>query len=271
MLNVQLGSSTNSKKHSNRRTNRRKVLLVESLEARQLLSISTANFFPTATGIVNVYSSTVVGGATATITQTIAGPATYNGHSGTERDSVTAISTNNEASVGKDYFGFTSDGWVSYGNVTTVKDSGGNVLSTDTTTNTPDLVGLPSTVVAGTTYTSTVTASDAFQAAGQPTPTTSTSTDSVALVLSSESLQSVTAGTHTYNAYMFTSTDTTTPTIGGSPTVTTTQEWIVPGIGLVKEITDTAESRSDIHHRNRHRGWRRRRGGGGGAQAARHP
>ncbi len=83
---------------------------------------------------------------------------------------------------------------------------------------------------------------------GQSTPLTSTETSALTIKLTSETFQSITVPVRIapYNAYLFDVTEVLTQP-DNSKTTTTSQEWVVPGLGPIKIVTDNGEDDMTSH------------------------
>ena len=221
--------------------------VIESLEKRQLMSITASSLLGDSieTGTVETYQAISSGTVVGTSTRTVIGDTTFNGNAATESDTVTHSSNASANTLtDKDYGTLTSDGYVDYGDVSSTTNSSGGIINTDSDTYSPAQLVFPATIEAGTPYTSSVNETDVSTEVDVPgsTPDTNTDTDSETIELTSETPVSVTVPAGTYNAYLFNVTDTTTDTTdgdSGTPSSDTTQEWIAPGVGLVKTVSGT--------------------------------
>ncbi len=200
----------------------------ELLEQRMLLSVSASTlagplFTP---GTSWTYQLTTAAGDKATFTRTVIGPTTFNGVAVTEVDS-----TIGKAS-GKNYIGYNAAGdLVQYG-----QDSF-STLGDDHETYSPYTLFLPMSLTAGVAYTSSSTDTDVYTTPdGTFTDTTVIAVDG-SVSLYSETTESVMVPLGTYDAYKFhtSETDTTTnPDDTQTVDVSTTDEWSVDGIGVVR-------------------------------------
>jgi hypothetical protein len=188
---------------------------IEVLEPRRLLSttVSATDLNPPLTaGVSWTYQFT--GGITGTQTQTVIGPATFNGNSATEVDAVNNFtSPATVMTTVKNYLAFTSQGLIEYGTVTIASGM------TTTQTITPPLIEFPSTLTVGMPVTNTYSYS-------------SGATETITLTLVSGTPQQVTVPAGTYSAYEVDNSSTGT---GGGMV----QSWFAPGVGVVKQVINT--------------------------------
>jgi hypothetical protein len=197
---------------------------VEVLEARRLLSatVSAAQLNPPLDAGVS-WTYQLSGGIVGTETQTVIGPATFNGISATEMDTLNNFtSPSSVMSAVRNYVAFTSEGLVEYGMVIL------NSNVTVTETNSPALIEFPATLTVGTPVIQSVSQTSTSQPGGS----TMNSSEMITLTLASGTPQSITVPAGTYNAYEM---DNSTVGTGGG----TIQSWFAPNVGLVKAIIQT--------------------------------
>jgi hypothetical protein len=205
----------------------------ELLEKRLMLSISTAPFVDPrmVPGTTWVYQYTVNTGQTGMSSQTVVGPATFNGSNATEIDTIVGGNV-----IDQDYFGTAPDGSsVDLG----FNSSNANSSSIrQTTIYSPYRGGFPTTISAGVPYTSSDVETDTtYDSLGNPS--TSTTDETATLMLVSETPTLMTFGSHTYETYETTETRTDTPVPAslGSPSTTVNTQYFVPDVGLVEDVS----------------------------------
>ena len=176
------------------------------------------------------YLATNAQGQSGTLTQTVIGPATFNGISATEID--TTVSTG--SAVSQNYEGFDGAGdAVVFGNMVT----GTNTTQTDIYS--PYRGSFVANMVGGVTYDFTNTDTPTSTIGGTTT-TGTVSDEDHKLTLLSETLAPLTVPAGTFNVYQGQEVQTTTtPNPSGPPTITTstTSIWYAPGLGIVKIVS----------------------------------
>lgn len=191
---------------------------IEGLEPRRLLSATvsaTALNPPLTAGESWTYQFT--SGFTGTQTQTVIGPATFNGNSATEVDAVNHFtSRSNATTTVQNYLAFTSQGLIEYGTVT----SGPGVTTTQVIT--PALIEFPATLSVGAPVTNTYS----YSSGGSET---------VTLTLVSGTPQSVTVPAGTFSAYEV---DNATNGTGGAMI----QSWFAPNVGVIKQVINSGST-----------------------------
>ena len=231
---------SSSSKRPTRRLARNKST-IESLEPRRLLSIS-ASSLPLdaggAVGTMDIFTESTNGTLIATENRLVANPTTFNGNAVSEIDtSITSSDqTNGTLTVQQTYIALTAQGWVTYGmHTVTTTNGGGTAVSqtTDDVTYSPPQLIFPTTMDAGTSYSSTVTENDSVTT-NNSSPVNSTATVQTTVVLTSETLQAITVPWSTLGTYDFKMTTVRTPSGNVQPTTTNSEEWISPNVGIVK-------------------------------------
>ncbi len=208
--------------------------IVQALEGRRLLSVSGADLVgPETPG--NTYSYQIVESGEFQHT-VIVGPATFNGHAVVERHDFTSTSSNVPQSPPvKNFNAFNDSGqYIHYGSSSTEENGDATVITVASGN-----VLVPGQLVAGQTY-SFNWAPDTITTGGVTIVDTAIRTQSV--TLPSETLQSVTVPAGTFQAYLFNSTTVVESSIIDLTVTITGQQWVAPGIGLVKYTSQTDAS-----------------------------
>jgi hypothetical protein len=203
----------------------------EWLEPRQLLSISPSSLIGpyNVAGTTWAYTGTSAQGDTGSYTQTVIGPATFNG------TAVNEIDTNYTATAYDQlYYGFDSAGdYVLYGSDDhTASDVTHIVYS-------PYETIFPATMDAGVAYTDNYTEYDTDASTGVVTTTPQSETSTLA----SETTTSVTVPADTYDAYTVTVVDAASHGTGSDGSTSDTDAYTsvfyaAPNVGFVKVTTD---------------------------------
>ena len=190
---------------------------IESLERRQMLSVSAETLVgpkaaPKAAGDTWTYSmTTTFSDSTYTIVETVIGNTTFMGNSVTEVDDSVTSNGNSDTHLDKEYYAFDGSGnWVEYGDVETTTNSDGEVTGATTNTESPPELIIPAELTAG----------------QQTAPSTSTQTSIPGTVtisiteqyeLQSETKGSVTVPAGTFSAYDLTSNESALQEGNSSP------------------------------------------------------
>jgi hypothetical protein len=200
---------------------------------------------------MDIFTENANGTLIATENRLVANPTTFNGNAVSEID--TSITSSDPASgtltIQKTYIALTSQGWVTYGMQTTTTTNSGGTATTQTIQNatfSPPQLIFPTTMDAGTSYSSTVTENDSVTT-NNSSPVNSTATVQTTVVLTSETLQTVTVPWSTLGTYDFKMTTVRTPSDNTPPTTTHSEEWISPTIGIVKVAAGGGEEDLTSH------------------------
>ena len=195
---------------------------IEALESRRMLSVTAQQLYaPIAVkGTQWTYTQQVQPGDTATLVDTVAGPATFQGQSVTEVDTVATDDGTTEMAT--QYVGFTAAGFVTYG----------QVEGTSTISYSPALVNIPASLSAGQTYSTADTQTDVT------TNSTGTSTEVTdeqeTFSLASDTPTSIAVPLGTLSAYQLNVTDIQTDvTAGSQPSTDTYSEYAAVGYGFI--------------------------------------
>jgi hypothetical protein len=215
---------------------------VETLEDRQLLSVSASTLAGRAAvaGTVSTYET--LSGKTIILkeTQTVLGPATFDGQHVVDTEEIGGPPGGSTTATTHSFATINGAGWLVYGTTGTTQ-TGGN-QSSDMTTNSPPEVVLPGTMVVGTPYTEHTTATEQVTS---PNEITSIVTQSSTVLTLEAGKHSVKVPAGRFLAYVVdetitTSTSTTinvsgTPiTATSGPTTNTAKEYYAPKVGLVE-------------------------------------
>ena len=206
-----------------------KAAFIEVLEPRQLLSVSgTTLAGPITVGSQWNYQSTQGGKVMGTVAIKIAGTAMVNGIKTTERDTTTTQPGG--STVSKSFFTLTaSKGAVQYKSISTTM-AGPVTLFTTTSTYTPYETIFPASIKGGQTLTFTWTSKNVSTLTG-----TTTTTSKLQIKLVSETEQTITTPAGKFKVYQVD--NTLTQNTGGKTTSSTFDDWIAPGIGIVKQVS----------------------------------
>ena len=211
-------------------------ILIEPLEVRRLLTTITASQLApplTTTGAMFENKSYLNGTLLSTANDTAVGSATFNGQSCDEVDSTTLTALTSTTTQTKDYFAVTSSGLVAYGETSTTTVAGQTTSSTITYS--PAEIAFPPSISSGQTLPAVMFSDTKVTTNPDGSQTTTSATFSVQFSLASTTTP-ITVGTTHYNATELDLNETMTPE-GGTATMFTQQEWVVPGVGIVKEVT----------------------------------
>jgi hypothetical protein len=216
------------------------------LERRVLLAVSATTLAgPLTPGDQWAYQFVDVGtgNITSTLTSTIIGPATFNGHVAVETDTTLTLSATSSVTNGKSYGALTpTEGSVGFGGTATMTNSG-MLVDTSMNTDTPEALQFPMSMNPGQVYTSNYTVNSVVTLAGG-SPTTTTRTVSAQIVLSSATPVSVSVPAGVFSAFLINIMQVNTPQ-GQSPQTSTIQEWTSPTVGIVKIATTTGSNEID--------------------------
>jgi hypothetical protein len=220
-----ISSAKNQKNAQSRKPGRAVAPIIEMLERRMLLSISTASlvsdyFIKGATFTFAVNQSETL----SSTTQTVVGPATApGGQSATELDTANTIA----GYLTQTYNASTSTGLVDYADVLVYPNG-----DSQTRTYSPTKVNLPATLTAGLTVTETTAVNAVFHTSTGITTSQYSVTDAYTLV--SATPQRVTVPAGTFSAYQIND----VLTDPGDITITY-ENWYAPQVGIVETIASS--------------------------------
>jgi hypothetical protein len=233
---------------------------VETLEGRQLLSVSARTLAGQAfvAGTVSTYET--LSGNTIILKETrhVLGPATFEGRKVVDTEAIGGTPDGSTTVTTHSFATLDGAGWLVYGTTGTTQT--GALQSSDLTTYSPPEVVLPATMVVGTPYTERTTATEQVTT---PNATTSIVTQSTTVLTLEAGKHSVKVRAGRYRAYVVdetitTSTSTTITVSGNSitttsgPTTTTAKEYYAPKVGLV-EYTVGASGKFELVSQGRGR------------------
>jgi hypothetical protein len=248
-----------------RRTSRRAFLgsgaiAVETLEGRQLMSVSANTLAGRAATAGTVYTYETLSGKTVILksTQKVLGPASFDGQNVVETLITGAPPGGSATTISHSYSTLNGAGWLVYGTTGTTQNGG--TQSSNITTYSPPEVLLPGTMAVGTPYTEQTTSSEQVTT---PIAVTSIVTRSTTVLTLQAGKQSVKVPAGRYKAYVvdetITNTITTTITVAGNPITTTSgpttntaTEYYAPSVGLV-EIAFSALDKFELMSLTRQR------------------
>jgi hypothetical protein len=215
---------------------------IETLEDRQLLSVSASTLAGRAAvaGTVSTYET--FSGKTVILkeTQTVLGPTTFAGQNVVDTEEIGGPPGGSTTATTHSFATINGAGWLVYGTAGTTQTGG--TQSSDMTTYSPPEVVLPGTMVVGTTYSERTTATEQVTS---PNGTTTIVTQSSTVLTLEAGKHSVKVAAGRYMAYVvdetITTSTSTTINVSGSPITTTSgpttntaTAYYAPKIGLVE-------------------------------------
>jgi hypothetical protein len=214
--------------------------VIQQLESRLLMSVTASTLYGpdlregTTLAYVDLYNGAPVTNGVTDTSAVVKGTTTYAGNTAVEVDitsnSVTPPTEDGgtptyDTSVAKGFFGYTSQGLVTYGE--TVDSVTGKTVYT------PAAVQLPPVMVAGQAYPSSYSTTATFinSSGGM---VTATYQDDLVNTLVSETTVPITVPAGTFDCYEVDQSDTTTHTDPASTSTQVNRNWFNPSVGLVK-------------------------------------
>jgi hypothetical protein len=216
---------------------------VETLEDRQLLSVSASTLAGRAAvaGTVSTYET--LSGKTVILkeTQKVVGPAKFDGQNVVDTEEMGGPPGGGTTATTHSFATINGAGWLVYGTTGTTQTGG--TQSSDMTTYSPPEVVLPGTMVVGTPYTERTTGTEQVTT---PNAITSIVTQSSTVLTLEPGKHSVKVPAGRYMAYVvdetITTSTSTTITVSGTPITTTSgpttntaTDYYAPKVGLVED------------------------------------
>jgi hypothetical protein len=215
---------------------------VETLEDRQLLSVSASTLAGRAAAVGTVSTYETFSGKTVILkeTQTVLGPATFDGRKVVDTEEIGGPPDGSTTVTEHSFATIDGAGWLVYGTTGTTQTDG--TQSSNTTTFSPPEVVLPGSMVVGTPYTERTTSTEQVTS---PNADTSIVTQSSTVLTLEAGKHSVKVPAGRYMAYVvdetITTTTSTTINVSGTPftttsgpTTNTAKEYYAPKVGLVE-------------------------------------
>lgn len=207
--------------------------LLESLESRRLMSITTATLAgPLTAGSEDMYETLAAGIKVGTLTTRIVGPTTVGSTPVTKIEAVQTVGSNH-ATTDQYVAASGDDGFIAYKGTANATYNG--TTTTATSKYSPSKINYPPTMTARRTYSYDWDEVATTSINGAAATTSHISTH-YTIKLESETPTTVNTSAGTFSAYKIVTTTSTT-TGSGSPTTATESIWAVPGIGTVKFTT----------------------------------